>query len=163
MRRCVWYRKLKNEEAMAHVGSQRHGGWGGGICLIIIEASAENTRSYGKRSIISAVSPSALFSWNVLGVLIEGVLFLQHRKSLMKSVAYLVQLAKNITSQRQVVWRRRLAATGMCMWVSPNRVWAARHGSYRQNYNGMDYFKDHFTLSDPSRSVAGIPSGLGAM
>jgi len=26
MRRCVWSRNLKNEEAMVHVGPQRHGG-----------------------------------------------------------------------------------------------------------------------------------------
>ena len=28
MRRCVWPRNLKNEEAMARVGPQRHGGEG---------------------------------------------------------------------------------------------------------------------------------------
>ena len=26
MRRCVWSRNLKNEETMARVGTQRHGG-----------------------------------------------------------------------------------------------------------------------------------------
>ena len=29
MRRCVWSRNLKNEEAMARVGPQRHEGGGG--------------------------------------------------------------------------------------------------------------------------------------
>ena len=28
MRLCVWFRNLKNEEAMARVGPQRHGGGG---------------------------------------------------------------------------------------------------------------------------------------
>ena len=29
MRRCVWFRNLKNEEALVRVGPQRHRGWGG--------------------------------------------------------------------------------------------------------------------------------------
>jgi hypothetical protein len=32
----------------------------------------------------------------------------------MRSEAYLVQLAKNITSHRQVVWRKFIAAIGLC-------------------------------------------------
>ena len=40
MRRCVWSRDLKNEEAMARVGPQRHGG--GGIILVINQLDAQN-------------------------------------------------------------------------------------------------------------------------
>ena len=32
MRHCVWSRNLKNEEAMTHIGPQRHNE-GGGVCL----------------------------------------------------------------------------------------------------------------------------------
>jgi len=41
MRRCVWSRNLKNEEAMAHVGPQRHTG-GKNLLLIIWCKSQDN-------------------------------------------------------------------------------------------------------------------------